>query len=126
MLNKTAVKALKAKLLKIEQQVKDAYEQYGDLLQKERALKTVIEMATTKGSGKRASLVDSRTSPLREAMTEIFSKEEAPIKANAVRKKLQEKKIHFTTGHFWRILKRMEERGTIKRMGVGMYQFQKN
>ena len=127
-LTKSALNELREQYSQIKQESDAAYQKWSELninansIEKTLALNGV-KLKAEEGSSK-VSTAKSSASTLRLAITKILKAQETAIKAREIRERLKRNKVPFKQSYFWRVLNRMERKGTIKRVGTGLYQLQ--
>lgn len=129
-LSKSALKEIRDQYLAIKQEADEVFKVWSDLSGRVRSLEQVLsnnglKIKTDEDAAKSAA-TKSKTSAstLRAAIAEILQSKGTAVKASEIREQLRKKKFAFGQPYFWRVLGRMEGKGTIKRVGTGLYQLQ--
>lgn len=125
-LSKSAIKELREQYAQLKPVADRAYQAWSKLHGDLSALEAVLARNGVKvkkeDGGTKPATSKSAASTLRLAITKILKSGGKGTKASAIREKLKKNKVTFRPAYFWRVLGRMERKGTIKRVGTGVYE----
>lgn len=125
-LTRSAIAELKEQYAQLKPEVDRVYQTWSRLQSDLHALETVLARNGVKVKKEteeaKSTTGKSSAATLRLAITEILKSEGKGAKASVIREKLRKNKVPFRPAYFWRVLGRMEGKGTIKRVGTGVYE----
>ncbi len=139
MANTTFVRALKVKLREFQKKesearaaIDEAQNRYAQIRDQIKALHIVIGMESPEPKVRRNRKPLSiptetkdgvgRRAPVQDALLKILLSEKTPLRVKVILSKLQEQKVSHSPTSIPTMLRRLERRGVVRRIGYGRYQ----